>query len=148
MCSEKQQPQIIKVFCCSSPGVVFWLPALQLSETVETAGYVWLILTRTVHKTCLGHLKKGFRGSSLLLLIKAAVDCKSAYTQNSAVNLTSIYYQIRLLDVNVNVLGQSISLALSLAFFRHSPTLVCTGNLLEKATRKKSVVAFHNYTSD
>lgn len=39
------------------PGIVIWLPAFQLNQAEKTAGHIGLILTGTVDKTSLGHLR-------------------------------------------------------------------------------------------
>lgn len=40
------------------PGIVVWLPALELSQTEEAAGNIWLILTGAVDKPSFGHLQR------------------------------------------------------------------------------------------
>lgn len=39
------------------PGIVVWLPAFQLNQAEKTASHVGLILTGTVDKTSLSHLR-------------------------------------------------------------------------------------------
>lgn len=40
-----------------TPGVIVRLPALQLNQTEEAANHIGLIVTGTVHKASLGHLR-------------------------------------------------------------------------------------------